>query len=99
MLQRTATDSRLREGRSSAEIGPQLRRKKGRAKWLTGQAGEGRCSESAAGGRPGILVNVHPGLLHCGDGRLATTSFAVAARMGLRNNLLTVHSWAVCLGG
>jgi hypothetical protein len=44
-------------------------------------------------------VNVHPGLLHCGDGRLATTSFAVAARMGLRNNLLTVHSWAVCLGG
>ena len=33
--------------------------------------------------RPGILVDVHPGLLHCGDGRFATTSFAVAARMGL----------------
>ena len=46
---------------------------------------------STAGGAPCILMNVHPGLLHCGDGRLATTSFAVAARMGL-NNLLTVHS-------
>jgi hypothetical protein len=47
---------------------------------------------STAGGAPGILVNVHPGLLHCAVGRLATTSFAVAARMGLQNNLLTVHS-------
>jgi hypothetical protein len=46
---------------------------------------------STARRAPCILVNVHPGLLHCGDGRLATTSFAAAARMGL-NNLLTVHS-------
>ena len=64
-----------------------------------GHAGGGLAGEhaahnlcSTAGGAPCILMNVHPGLLHCGDGRLATTSFAVAARMGLLNNLLTVHS-------
>ncbi len=39
--------------------------------------------------RPGILMNVHPGLLSCGDGRSATTSFAAETRM---DNLLVVHS-------
>jgi hypothetical protein len=34
-------------------------------------------------------VDVHPGLLHGGDGRLATTSFAAEARM---DNLLTVQT-------
>ncbi len=36
-----------------------------------------------------ILVDVHPGLLRCGDGRLATTSFAVGAR---GDNLVGLHS-------
>ncbi len=44
---------------------------------------------STPGRRPGILMDVHPGLLLCGDGRLATTSFAGETRM---DNLLTVHS-------
>jgi hypothetical protein len=38
---------------------------------------------------PGILVNVHPGLLLCGDGRLATTTVAEMARV---DNLLGLHT-------
>jgi hypothetical protein len=34
-------------------------------------------------------MHVHPGLLLCGDGRLATTTVAEMARM---NNLLAVHT-------
>jgi len=44
---------------------------------------------STPGCRPGILMDVHPGLLLCGDGRLATTCFAAKTRM---DNLLTVHT-------
>jgi hypothetical protein len=44
---------------------------------------------STPGRRPGILMNVHPGLLLCGDGRLATTTVAETARM---DNLLAVHT-------
>jgi hypothetical protein len=38
---------------------------------------------------PGILVDVHPGLLLCGDGRLATTNVAETAWV---DNLLGLHS-------
>jgi hypothetical protein len=38
---------------------------------------------------PGILVNVHPGLLRWAGVRLAATSFPTKARM---NNLLTDHT-------
>jgi len=41
--------------------------------------------------RPGILVHVHPGLPQCVDLCLATTSFAMGARVGL-HNLVVVHS-------
>jgi hypothetical protein len=44
---------------------------------------------STPGRRPGILMDVHPGLLPCGDGWSATTSFAAETRM---DNLLTVHA-------
>jgi len=39
--------------------------------------------------RPGILVDVHPGLLLCGDGRLATTNVAEMARV---DNLVRLHN-------
>ncbi len=39
--------------------------------------------------RPGILMDVHPGLLLCGDGWSATTTVAETARM---DNLLAVQS-------
>jgi hypothetical protein len=38
---------------------------------------------------PGILEDVHPGLLLCGDGRLATTNVAETARV---DNLLGLHT-------
>jgi hypothetical protein len=44
---------------------------------------------STPGRGPGILVDVHPGLFHCGDGRLATTSIAVMARV---DNILELHN-------
>jgi hypothetical protein len=43
---------------------------------------------STPGRRPGILMDVYPGLLLCGDGRSATTNVAETARM---DNLLVVH--------
>ena len=41
--------------------------------------------------RPGIPVHVHPSLPQCVDGCLATTSFAMGARVGL-HNLVRLHN-------